>query len=174
MLSKLCFSFKKSFKYSITLGLLSGFLLLSHASFAQDPLLPLATNLEKLAIEAKTKQTPIAILFSAKGLKSTHNLKEEALLPAIHSGVFDGLILFREINVNTDDKTIDFYGEATPNSEFKQLYNLTSLPVLLFFNADGEVLTKPLLAGAYDFYFHYLKATANEALIKIDNPQKIP
>lgn len=146
----------------------------SQTSYAQDPLLPLASNLQQLANESKTSKTPIAILFSAKGLKSTSNLKEEALLPAIYSGVFDGLIVFREINVNTDEQTIDFYGEATPNTEFKQLYNLTSLPVLVFFNSDGEVITKPLLAGAYDFYFHYLKATANKALTNIGNPKQIP
>ncbi len=164
----------------ITLPVFIGLILItalfsySRVSLAQDPLLPLATNLQTLATESKNTQTPIAILFSAKGLKSTQNLKEEALLPAIYSGVFDGLIVFREINVNTEEQTIDFYGEATPNTEFKQLYNLTSLPVLLFFNSDGEVITKPLLAGAYDFYFHYLKATANEALTNIGNPQQIP
>jgi len=144
------------------------------ASTEENSILPLADNLQTLGQKAIQNNIPIAILFSAKGLKSTERLKEEAILPALYSGSLEGYVLMREIQVNTDSKTIDFYGEAVSNQEFKQLYNLTSLPVVLFFNGDGEEITAPLLSGAYDYYFFYLKNSINEALKALENPKQIP
>ncbi len=154
-------------------SLLSLFLFWSYAAQADTEVLPIATNLQQLGQKAAQQNLPIAILFSAKGLKSTTNLKDEAILPALYSGQLDGYVLMREINVNVDATTIDFYGEAIPNQEFKDLYNLTSLPVVIFLNSDGDEIEKPLLSGAYDFYFFYLKESINRALQALNNPKQL-
>lgn len=146
----------------------------SSISISDTDVLPFATNLQSLGQQAKKDNLPIAILFSAQGLKSTQNLKDEALLPALYSGELDGYVHMREINVNLDQTTVDFYGETIQNKEFKAFYNLTSLPAVVFVNSDGDVIEEQLLSGAYDFYFHYLKASINQALIALDNPKQIP
>ncbi len=119
--------------------------------------LPLATDLQALGKQAEAKQIPIAILFTAEGLKSREKLLDEALIPELRSGELDGKVLFVEIQANTDRVVKDFYGEPTPSRAFRQLYNLYSLPVVVFVNGEGDVLTEPLMSGAYDYYGFYLK-----------------
>ena len=147
--------------------------MLSTPSFADRSTLPLATNLEQLGKQAAKANIPIALLFTSKGLKSTANLKDEAILPALYNGQLDGKVLMQEIEVNTAATTIDFYGETVANKEFKQLYNLTSLPVVVFVNSDGDEINQPLLSGAYDFYFFYLKDRINESLQALGNKARV-
>lgn len=139
----------------------------------QDPL-PVATNLQTLGQQALKQNIPIAILFSAKGLKSTAKIKDLALYPALRSGELDGRVLFTEIEVNVDSNTVDFYGEPMANREYKALYNLSSLPVVIFVDGEGNVITEQLLAGAYDYYYFYLKQSINSALKALNNPNLIP
>lgn len=153
--------------------LVLGVIFFSTYSYADRESLPLAQNLQELGKQANQQNIPIALLFTAKGLKSTENLKNEAILPALYSGQLDGKVLMREIEVNTDASTVDFYGEKLANSEFKELYNLTSLPVVLFLNGDGDQLSDPLMSGAYDFYFFYLKDSINASLKHLGNPALI-
>jgi len=147
--------------------------LFSVNAYSDTSVLPIATNLQELGKKALKQNIPIAILFSAKGLKSTQDLKDEAIVPMLYSGDLEGFVLMTEINVNVDETTIDFYGDAMPNEEFKDLYNLTSLPVVIFVNGEGEVITDQLLSGAYDFYPHYLKQSINNALKALNNTKQI-
>ena len=153
--------------------------LMSYASSAestgayQNPL-PIATNLKTLGQQALKQNIPIAILFSAKGLNSTEKLKDLALYPALRSGNLDGRVLFTEIEVNVNSKTVDFYGEPLANKEYKALYNLSSLPVVVFVDGEGDVITEQLLAGAYDYYYFYLKQSINNALKALKNPNLAP
>jgi len=135
--------------------------------------MPIAENLEKTAQTAQERQIPIAILIDFRGLKSTQNLKEEAIYPNLLSGQFDQAALFREIQVNTDGTTIDFYGEPLANSEYQTFFNVTSLPIMVFVDAEGNQLTTPLIAGNYEFYGHYLKRKLNEALQALGNPLRL-
>lgn len=152
-----------------------GILLWVMLSIAQaETPMPLATNLQQDAELARQSNIPIAILFTAKKVKSGEKLKDNALIPELMSGDLDGLVVFREIQVDTDDTTIDFYGEPMSNREFKSLYNLTSLPVVIFVNADGDEITEPLISGAYDYYGYYLKIQLNKALKALGNPKRIP
>lgn len=162
-----------------TIKMLLVILVIFYAPFSMSDRggLPIAKDLQALGQKAAEQNIPIAILFAAEGLKSTTNIKEEAILPALYSGQLDGYVLMREINVNTADSTIDFYGEAIDNSEFKALYNLTTLPVVVFVNSDGNVIEEQLISGAYDYYFHYLKSSINRALSALstlNNPNQIP
>lgn len=43
------------------------------------------------------------------------------------------------------------------------MYNLSSLPVVIFVNGEGDVIHEQLLSGAYDFYHYYLKQFINES-----------
>jgi hypothetical protein len=132
-----------------------------------------ATNLEETAKTAQVKNIPIALLISFKGLNSTRDLKEEAIFPNLLSGQFDDAAIFQEIQVNTEGKTIDFYGEALPNSEYQTLFNVSHLPVLIFVDTSGNHLTSPLIAGNYEFYGHYLKQKLNQALDALNNPMRL-
>ncbi len=163
----------------ITLFIFSLACLMSFASNAestdtyQNPL-PIATNLQTLGEQALKQNIPIAILFSAKGLNSTEKIKDLALYPAVRSGNLDGRVLFTEIEVNVDSQTVDFYGEPMANKEYKALYNLSSLPVVIFVDGEGDIIAEQLLAGAYDYYYFYLKQSINNALKVLKNPNLIP
>lgn len=160
----------RHFLLSVTLSV---FALFSSASYADRETLPLAKNLQLLGQQAAKQNIPIALLFTSKGLKSTSKLKDDAILPALYSGQLDGLVLMREIEVNTEATTIDFYGEVIANKEFKQLYNLTSLPVVIFVNGDGDEINPPLMSGAYDYYFFYLKDSINASLKALGNSNSV-
>jgi len=164
---------KTSFRSILVLPGLVISLLFSVNAYCDTDVLPIATDLQTLGKEAIKQNIPIAILFSAKGLKSTQKLKDEAIEPTLYSGALDGYVLMTEINVNVDESTVDFYGDKMPNEEFKDLYNLTSLPVVIFVDGEGSVLTDQLLSGAYDFYPHYLKQSINKALKTLGNAKQI-
>lgn len=134
--------------------------------------MPLAENLYEDGQKALELNIPLAILVSFKGLKSTENLKEEALYPNLLSGIFDGKVLFREIEVNVPSTLIDFYNEPLAVQEFQALYNVTHLPALIFLKGNGEVISAPLLSGSYDFYGFYLKRQLDEAMQALDNPTR--
>ncbi|WP_319379940.1 hypothetical protein [Thiomicrorhabdus sp.] len=136
---------------------------LASATVQADGVIPQAKNLQELGQKALKNNLPIAILFAAQGLKSTQNLKELALDPIVMSGDLDDQVLFTELHPNDGNTTIDFYGEETPNKEFKQIYNLSSLPVVIFVNGEGDIIAPPLLSGAYDFYYHYFKQHLEQA-----------
>lgn len=161
---------------TLVFSLFISFSALSESSSVDKPLLPLpiASNLQSLGNQALKENLPIAILFGVKGLKSSVRLKEEAILPSLFSGQFDSYVLMTEIHVNDDLSTIDFYGEKTSNIDFKDMYNLSSLPVVIFVNGEGEIIHEQLLSGAYDFYYYYLKQFINESLITLNNPKQIP
>lgn len=134
--------------------------------------MPLASNFYADARSAKTHNLPIAVLLVHKGVKSGLALKEQAIYPLLASGVFDDKVIFRELEVNTPGEIIDFYAQPLPNAEYQTLFNVTSLPAMVFLDAQGEFLTTPLFSGAYDFYGHYLKQKLNEAMIQLNNPTR--
>ena len=120
-------------------------LTLTSANAATD--MPLATDLENDGKHAAKLNQPIATLLVYEGLRSAVDLKEEALYPHLLSGAFDDKVLFREIRVNETGSIVDFYGEQLENKEFQNLFNITSLPAMVFVNSEGEQLTEPLFAG---------------------------
>ncbi|WP_319557952.1 hypothetical protein [Thiomicrorhabdus sp.] len=149
--------------------LASIFALFTSFAVQADGAIPQAKNLQTLGQKALQKNIPIAILFASQGLKSTQNLKDLALDPIVMSGELDDKVIFTELHPNDGDSTIDFYGEKTANSEFKQIYNLTSLPVVIFVNGEGDQIAPPLLSGAYDFYYHYFKQHLEQAQKQLDS-----
>lgn len=143
------------------------------AKQAAPTAMPMVENLQTLGKQALQDNLPIAILFAAEGLKSTERLKDEAIIPALMSGQLNDYVLMAEIHVNKDQTITDFYGEAMPVADFKDLYNLTSLPVMIFVDGNGDQIIPPLLSGAYDFYYHYLKLSINDALKALGNPKRL-
>ncbi|MBO1924443.1 hypothetical protein [Thiomicrorhabdus sp. 6S3-12] len=143
-------------------------LLLSFQVAAAE-LVPASNFLEDGKKAAQLNQ-PIAILLVHKGVRSGIMLKEEALLPNLLSGVFDDKVMFREIEVNVDGTVIDFYGEPMQRKEFQTLFNITSLPAMVFVDSEGDQLTSPLFSGAYEFYGFYLKRKLNESMQALGNP----
>lgn len=141
------------------------------SAVAAEPLTP-ARNLAEDGKLAASKNQPIAILIYSSAVKSGRDLKDEALVPNLMSGVFDGKVLFKEIAVNEDGTVVDFYGEVLPKKEYQALFNITSLPAVVFVNSEGEQLTPALFSGAYDFYGHYLKRKLNEAMQALGNPTR--
>lgn len=143
----------------------------STALAAAEPLVP-AENFLVDGQLAQQDNKPIAILLLHEGVRSAQQLKELALLPNLLSGAFDGKVLFREIAVNQPGNLIDFYGEPLPKAEFRSLFNVTSLPAMVFVDAQGNPLTEPLFSGAYDFYGYYLKQKLNQAMAALNNPTR--
>lgn len=155
----------KSILLGLTLCLVN---VAAHA--AED--MPLATNLYEDGQQALAKNIPIAILIDFRGLKSSDVLKEEAIYPNLLSGVFDNHVIFREIQVNVDGQIIDFYNEPLANAEFQHLFNVTSLPALVFVNGEGEQINPPLFSGAYEYYGFYLKRELDKAMAVLGNPTR--
>lgn len=75
---------------------------------------------------------------------------------------------------DTDAKVKDFYGDEVPASEMAELYNVTTFPLLVFVNAQGDELgIRMENSGAYDYFPYYFRQRINQALEKLDNPKRI-
>jgi hypothetical protein len=134
---------------------LAGLALVVNFAQAATPLL-VAENLTVIAKKAKGQKKPIALLLGYSAVKSTENLKNEALLPYLQGGELDSLAIFAEINMDGQASLIDFNGDQVKPEEFAQFHNFTSFPVMAFFNAEGEPVADRLISGAYDYYGYYL------------------
>ncbi|MPQ76407.1 hypothetical protein [Hydrogenovibrio sp. JE_KL2] len=154
------------------------FATLSMAQIAQadDWQLKEATDFSALSKQSKKDHLPIAILFNMTLIKSCKDLKDKALLPMIENGVLDGYVHMVQVTVDAEDEKIkDFYGEPVKPKFFQDLYNVTSIPSIVFVDADGNEIGRRMTnSGAYDYVPYYLKQRINEALAAMGNKKRFP
>ncbi|BBN60613.1 hypothetical protein [Hydrogenovibrio marinus] len=141
---------------------------------ADDWQLKEATDFSVLSAQSKKDHLPIAIYFNMTKINASKRLKDMAILPMIENGIFDGYVHMVQITVDEPDETIkDFYGEPAKPKFFQEMYNVTSIPSIVFVDADGNEISKRMTnSGAYDYVPYYLKQRINQALKELGNKKR--
>lgn len=141
---------------------------------ADDWQLKEATDFSVLSKQSKKDNLPIAIYFNMSKINASKRLKEMAILPMIENGILDGYVHMVQVTVDAaDEKIKDFYGEPVSPKFFQDMYNVTSIPSIVFVDSDGNEISKRMTnSGAYDYVPYYLKQRINQALKELGNKKQ--
>lgn len=113
----------------------------------------------QIARQAELAQLPLLVLFTADECAYCERLKQEVLKPLLRQEKPHRLAVFREVDINTGGKMIDFNGESIRSRLFKDRYQVFATPTLLILNAHGDPLANPIVGyNSQDEYLNLLKS----------------
>ena len=154
----------------LTLGLLTWATILFAwplASVAETSL-PSARD---LLIDARTvgrTGVPLIVMVSLQGCPHCEVVRRSHLLPLLRDGNARRIPLIRQVEINGQDAMRDFNGRATTHAEFASHYKIKIAPVVMFFDAKGEMIAEPLVGAMIpDFYGAYFDEALAEAKSKL-------
>ncbi len=130
--------------------------------------LPAATDLAFEAQRANQAGNPLILVFSRKDCSYCETIKKNHLFPLSRQPKYQHTLLVRQINTDEDTPLRNFRGELTTHRQFAREQNTQLVPVVAFFNAQGQALTSPIIGARLpDFYQSYLEQTLSEAQQKL-------
>jgi thioredoxin-related protein len=116
-------------------------LLLAPMASAESPTVDWSGVSEK----ARLRHSPILVVFSTDTCGYCEKLKQEIIAPLSDDPKEGHKLLIREFDINRGGKMIDFDGESIRSRQFKQRYGIFATPTLLILDAEGHLLTDPLV-----------------------------
>ena len=129
--------------------------------------LPAATDLAFEAQRANQAGNPLIIVFSRKDCGYCERVKKDHLQPLSRQAKYRNTLLVRQINTDEDTPLRNFRGELTTHRQFAKEQKLQLVPVVAFYNAQGQTLAQPIIGARLpDFYQSYLEQTVSEAQLK--------
>lgn len=132
----------------------------------QDDSLAPVESLQELGQQVKRQRIPLLILFSTPGCLYCVQVRQNYLKPRLQE--HPKSMLIAEINMTSTRRIRDFNGRWTTEAAVAQRYGVKMAPYVLFFDAEGTVLTEPLIgidqAGFYEGYLEQQLQRAHKAL----------
>lgn len=139
----------------------------------QGDSIPYAADLAREAESCKIRQLPMLVLFTAPNCAYCERVRQEFLLPMQRNPGYADKVVFRQVDMRSNNKLLDFSGNATTYARFARLHKIVLTPTIKLFDADGNSLTEPLVGlSTPDFYGVYLDRAIDEALAKIRSGAK--
>jgi len=146
---------------------LAALLLLSSAHAAEVELTDLV-NLEADAAQAKSRQLPLLVMFSASYCGYCSIVKEEFLKPLLISGDYTDKVMIRVLEIDSVDDIYDFDGTKIDPEAFAERYNIYLTPTLVFMGSRGQELTQRMTGVmTVDFYGGYLDDSIDRSLVQL-------
>lgn len=137
------------------------------AAPATAQLLP-ADNLAQAATEARTRRVPVLIAFMQQSCPYCAIARRDYLIPLQTDPQWKNRVLIREIDVDRSTEMRDFAGSATTHRAFARSHDVTRVPTLIVFDADGKPVGQPItgLLGE-DFYRLYIEQAIEAGLTRM-------
>ncbi|HJV83770.1 thioredoxin [Noviherbaspirillum sp.] len=147
------------------------FLLFSaHAATASDASaeLPAPTDLSQDGRVAKLRAKPVVILFSLPGCSFCNVVRHNYLAPLLRDLPEQQRPVIREVQVNGHGTLIGFHQERISQRALASSYGIRFAPTVLMLDADGRLLTAPIVGGdTVGLYGGYLDNAFAEAARKL-------
>jgi thioredoxin-related protein len=129
---------------------------------------PCQNDWSDVAHKARQQHSPILVVISADTCGYCVKLKQEVIEPLSNDPNEGHRLLIREFDINAGGKLTDFNGESIRSRHFKKRYGIFATPTLLILDADGQLLTDPLVgyntANEYRELLHASLVNSFEAL----------
>ena len=94
---------------------------------------------------ARADMLPVVVLVSSPECGYCNRLKRDVLAPLQASGKLGKQAVWRELDLNSGGKLVDFDGERVRARIFVGRYQVFATPTLLFLGPDGIPLRAPLV-----------------------------
>ena len=147
-----------------------GFWLSAASNFAHaDPAaLTEADDLAAAGAFAKERKVPVLLFFNRVGCPYCERALREFLVPMEKDPANAGRVVFRQVEINKQDKMVDFKGDVTTHRKFAQRYKIRLTPTIWFVDGDGNPLAEAIVGlRTPDYYGYYLEQAIDESLKKI-------
>ncbi len=136
-------------------------LILSSVANGTGEELVIATNLQKDAQVSRTENRPIVTLIASHTCEYCEAVKRSDFQFMTQ----DKRFILREVNIDVTEPLIDFDGSPITHRDFVKSHVSLFTPTVLFFNADGEQLSDPLVGvSSLEFYGHYLEKKIEQSI----------
>lgn len=143
--------------------LLGSSLLLSSTLHAAE--LDKADNLQALGEKARKLDVPILLMVSQEYCSFCKTLKEEILKPMEISGDYTHRVVVAELLMDREAPIIGWQGESIDASVVAARYSAWVTPTLLFLDAEGKALHKPMVGvNTVEMYGYYLDEALDKSL----------
>jgi thioredoxin-related protein len=140
---------------------------------AQADGLPEITDFTVEAKESISKQVPILVLFKSEYCPYCVQVLDEFLMPMQRRPQYGSKVLFRQIDIGSSQKLINFNGKPISQSAFAKANEVWAVPTVVLFDSEGHVLTKIIGLLTVDFYLAYLDNAIDESQAKIKAAAKL-
>lgn len=130
--------------------------------------LPMASDLGKLAQEARERRAPILVLFSSAGCHYCAQVRNEFLIPTTLNADYDNKVVMVEIEAGSSMRLVGFDGKLTTHGDFAARYQIRVTPTVKLLDAQGREAAIPLVGiVSRDYYGGFLDQAIDAALAKI-------
>lgn len=126
------------------------------------------TDFEALGREAKRRNLPILLMFSADHCPYCVRVKEEFLKPMLRSGDYDDRVVIRRIELGVYDRIRDFDGSEIYRADLSGRYSIWVTPTLVYLDHTGKQLAEKMVGlTTPDFYGGYIDMAIETARDKL-------
>ena len=135
---------------------------------AAETSLPRAHDLLADGRRVELTGMPLIVMVSLRGCPHCEVVRRSHLLPLLRDGQTRLTPQIRQIEINSQAAMRDFNGLFITHADFANRYKIKVAPVVMLFDANGEMLAEPLVGAMIpDFYGAYLDAALAEANAKL-------
>ncbi|CAN8139396.1 thioredoxin family protein [Thiomicrorhabdus sp. 6S2-11] len=133
-------------------------------------------NLQTLGAEAKTKQLPILLIFSAEWCEYCEVLKEHVLHPMSINGMYEGKVVFlRNVGIDEPEPIPDWHGNPIKKSKWAYQINADLTPTVVFFDGNGkEVADRIIGISEVGLFASLVHVRINQAYANMGLTKRIP
>lgn len=120
-------------------------------------------DLQALGKQMKAQRLGVMVMFYASYCEFCERLEEDLLVPMLRSGEYDGKVLIRKIQIDSNDELINFNGQTITTGQISTLYGADMTPTLVFLDANGKEQSERILGYTTpDFFSAYVDQGINE------------
>jgi thioredoxin-related protein len=131
----------------------------------------MAGDLAQTAAQARRLRVPVLIAFTQHSCPYCAVAKRDYLVPLQQSPIWRRRVLIREVDIDQQIPMRDFGGETGTTRAFAQRFEVKKVPTVIVFDADGRVVSPPIVGLlTRDFYGLYLEQAIEAGLVAMRKP----
>lgn len=119
------------------------------------------SDLQADAKLANEKQVPVLLFFSMEHCPFCVVVEEEFLKPMLRNKDYDNKVIIRQVKIDGSDFVKDFKGTSREPGEFRDDYDVSMVPTVVFVDAKGNMMS-PSIRGIQNS--HYYGAELDDAI----------
>jgi thioredoxin-related protein len=134
---------------------------------------PLARDLRADGMVAKEKKIPLLVMFGTPACPYCKLVLNDFLVPMSRNADYQGKVMMRQVEINSDRPLLDFSGKGTSHRRFAKAYQIKLAPTVVMFDAEGRVVGEPMVGvSTPDYYGAFLDRAIDEAVEKVRSPKE--
>lgn len=131
----------------------------------------MAGDLAQTAAQARRLRVPVLIAFTQRSCPYCPVAKRDYLVPLQQSPIWRRRVLIREVDIDQQIPMRDFGGETGTARAFAQRFAVKKVPTIIVFDADGNVVSPPIVGLlTRDFYGLYIEQAIEAGLLSVRKP----